>query len=276
MRPGDPPADMIIHLQDAPITLRYKLESPSFHAPTAADLARGTAERYAQWRAQQAVGVDFANPTWLAAWGVEAAIVCAYEVAGPQGAPPIREDLFVLVRQGAILLVTWTYPKGFVDDPAYATFASIAEATMVWDPARWEQTGRVWPDSAFLGPGLYGALKPKHNEAARSLAQLAFGNEERAHLFSILSGVVSSAGAPWVALSPDVREAHRRVIIGAIREPRVRATIETAFVDVHTGHDLRGLAIMLGRALEPRRISSSVPPPLPPPASRRGPRLSAS
>ena len=32
-----------------------------------------------------------------------------------------REDLFVLVRQGMVMLVSWTYPRGFVDDPAYAT-----------------------------------------------------------------------------------------------------------------------------------------------------------
>src|SRR5687767_4918099 len=61
VRPDEPPADAIIHLQDAPITLRYKLESPAFSAPTAAELARLTAERFAGWRAQQAVGVDFAN-----------------------------------------------------------------------------------------------------------------------------------------------------------------------------------------------------------------------
>lgn len=265
-RPGEPPADVVIHLQDAPVTLRYTLAPPAFAAPTAADATRLAAESYAGWRAQAHVQVDFANPTWLAAWGVEAAAVATYDVAGGTH----REDLFVLARQGLVLTVTWTYPRGFVDDPAYATFASVAEATMVWDPARWEQRGRVWPDGAFWGAGLFARPKPKHNEGARLVATTVIPPDERAHLLAVLTSVVSGAGAPWVVLAPEILDGNRRAILGATRSSVVRTFVERAFVDVKTAHDLRGFAVMLGRALDGQvaGTTSSAPPPPPVPAVR--------
>ncbi len=265
-RPGDPPADAVVHLQDAPVTVRYALARPAFAAPSAAEAARLAAESHAGRRAQAHVRVDFANPSWLAAWSVEAAAVATYDVAGGTH----REDLFVLAREGLILTVTWTYPRGFVDDPAYAAFASVAEATMVWDRARWEQRGRVWPDSAFWGAGLFARPKPKHDEGARQVAIAVLPPEERAHLFAVLASVVSGAGAPWVPLAPEVLDGNRRAILGATRSAVVRGFVERAFGDVRTAHDLRGFAVMLGRALDGQvaGTTSSAPPPPPVPATR--------
>ena len=261
-RGGDPPADAAVHLQDAPITIRYRLDPPSFAAASAPELARGTAEQYSAWRAKAPVAIDFANDSWLGAWGVEAAAVAAYDLPdGPEG--PQREDLFVLVRRGMVMLVSWTYPRGFVDDPAYATFASVAEATMVWDPARWEQRGRVWPEGAFLGPGLFGAPKTKYNEAAKLVSSASVLPDERAQVLSILSGVVSGAGAPWVPVTREMVEANKRAILSVVRNSRLSVFIDEAFADVRSAHDLRGLAIILGRALDGRSSPSSLPPPMP-------------
>lgn len=266
--PGDPPADAVVHLQDAPITLRYRLEPPSFPAATAAELARGTAERFAGWRAQATVAVDWANDSWLSAWGVEAAVVAAYDIpasATSAGATTLqREDLFVLVRQGMVLLVSWTYPRGFVDDPAYATFASVAEATMVWDFSRWEQRGRVWPDGAFLGPGLFGAPKAKYQELGKLVSSAPILPDERMQVLAILSGIVSGAGAPWVPLAPEVVDGNKRALLSAVKNARLRGLVDEGFAEIRTAHDLRGLAIILGRALDVRR-TSSLPPPVPMP-----------
>jgi hypothetical protein len=267
-RPGHPPADAVVHLQDAPITIRYRLETPSFAAATAAELARGTAERFASWRAQAQVTVDWANESWLVAWGVEAAVVAAYDIpasaTSSAGTTLEREDLFVLVRQGMVMLVSWTYPRGFVDDPAYATFASVGEATMVWDSARWEQRGRVWPDGPFLGPGLFGVPKAKYHEIGKQLSAAPILPEERMQVLAILSGVVSGAGAPWVPLTPEMIDGNKRALLSAVRNARLRAFVEESFAEVRTAHDLRGLAIILGRALDVRRTSSIPPaPPMP-------------
>lgn len=267
-RAGEPPADAVIHLQDAPVTMRYVLAPPAFAASDALEAVRLTASSYAGWRANAQVQIDFANPTWLAAWGVEAAAVAAYDVGGHDGAQ--REDIFVLAKNRLLMTITWTYPRGFIHDPAYATFASVAEATMVWDSARWEQRGRVWPESAFIGPGLYGRARPKHNDLAKQIAVTAITQEERAHLLALLSSIVSSAGAPWVILTPETIDTDRRALLAATRVPVIHAFIQTAFVDVRTAHDLRGLAVMLGRAVDGQvaGTTSSAPPPPPMPAVR--------
>lgn len=257
-RAGDPPADATVHLQDAPITLRYKLERPSVQASSAGELARLTAQRFACWRAQAEVAVEFANPSWLLSWGSEAAAVATYDVA-PGSNLPMREDLFVLVRQGMLYVVTWTYPRGFTDDPAYATFASVAEATMVWDPMRWEQRGRVWPESPFVGGGIYAQAKPRCAETTRWLSGLTLPNDERANVLGVLSGIVSSAGAPWVELRPDVLQRSRDAVAAALRGPELQAFVHSAFAQVRTAHDLRGLAVLLGRALDARRSSRPAP-----------------
>ena len=273
-RPGDPPADAVVHLQDAPVTIRYRLEPPTFQAASAAELARGTAERFAGWRAQATVAVDWANESWLSAWGVEAAVVAAYDIpasATAAGATTLqREDLFVLVRQGMVMLVSWTYPRGFVDDPAYATFASVGEATMAWDFSRWEQRGRVWPDGAFLGPGLFGAPKSKYHELGKLLSSAPILPDERMQVLAILSGIVSGAGAPWVPLGPEVIDGNKRALLAVVKNARLRALVEEGFAEIRTAHDLRGLAIILGRALDVRR-TSSLPPPMPMPASFQRP-----
>jgi|GEM_PF-2506952 len=279
--PREPPADVVVHLQDVPVTVRYKLEAPSVHASSAAELARLTAERFASWRAQAPVNVELANPTWLVGWGSEAAAVASYDVVARTPAPsspshtspphppsdltpaahgdtrPVadgdtREDLFVLVRQGMVYLVTWTYPRGFADDPAYASFASVAEATMIWDPLRWEQRGRIWPESAFVGPGIHAQPQPRYNEAARWLSRVALADDERAHLLGVLSKIVGNAGAPWAPLRADVLEGHRSALLSSLRHPELRTFVDGVFFEVRTGHDLRGLAVVLGRALEAR------------------------
>lgn len=249
LRPGELPADAVLHLQDAPISIRYHLTPPQVAASTAFEVAIATASRTASYRARSHVPVELANDTWLAAWGVEAAAVASYDVAPPPGAPPTHEDLFVLVRQGLVLTVAWTYLSGFVDDPAYATFASVAEATMVWDPARWEHCGRIWPESPFAGPGLHTVPKPQINEAARLVARAPIAPDERLQVLGILTGVVSGAGAPWVVLTPEIVEGNRRAILAAARTPELRTFVERAFAGVRTAHDLRSLAIVLGRAL---------------------------
>lgn len=250
-RPGDPTADASVVLQDAPVTVRYKLERDPARARSVEEVARLTAERFASWRAQAVQRIDFANPSWLSAWGVDAAALATYDVA-PNAAVDARahEELFVLVRQGLALLVTWTYPRDFADDPAYASFASVAEATMVWDEARWDQRGRIWPASAIVGPGVRAEPTTRYVEASRWMSEVALGPAERARALGILAGISGNVGAPWVALSSDVLARSRAALVSAFRSPEIQMFVRSAFGDVHTAHDLRGLAVLIGRAIE--------------------------
>jgi hypothetical protein len=250
-QPGDPTADASVVLQDAPVTVRYKLEREPAWASSAAEVARRTAERFASWRAQAVQRIDFANPSWLSAWGVDAAALATYDVSSNASVDPrAHEDLFVLVRQGHVLLVTWSYPRELADDPIYASFASVAEATMVWDPSRWDHCGRIWPSSTIIGPGLRATPTPRYFEGSRWIGEVALGTAERARALGILAGIAGNIGAPWVALSSDVLARSRAALVSAFRSPELQMFIRSTFREVHTAHDLRGLAVLLGRAIE--------------------------
>ena len=250
-----PLADTVLVFDDAPITARYRLEAPRVAAPTAADLAHVTAVLESRSRAGASAAtatVDHANATWLAAWGVEGAAIAAYDVTPwAQGAPLEREDLFVLVRGGLVMTIRWTYPRELAHDPAYAMFASVAEATMVWDPERWQhqQRARVWPESRLLGPGVRATPKASLLERAREIAAFPLGPEERSALLGVLSTVVSNAGAPWVTIASAERTTATSLLVAATRDARVHAFVAQVMEDVRSAHDLRGAALLLARAV---------------------------
>jgi hypothetical protein len=57
-------------------------------------------------------------------------------------------------------------------------------------------------------------------------------------------------------------DGNKRALLSAVRNARLRAFVEESFAEIRTAHDLRGLAIILGRALDARR-TSSIPPAMP-------------
>jgi hypothetical protein len=263
-----PLADAILVLEDAPITVRYRLETPRVSAATAAEVAHLTAVTEARARAGanlETATVDHANPTWLAAWGVEAAAIAAYDVAPAMvapGAPLEREDLFVLVRGGLVLTVRWTAPRELANDPVYAMFASVAEATMVWDPERWQdqKRARVWPESRLLGPGMRATPHAALVERARELASFPVAHDERTALVALLSTVVSNAGAPWVAIAATERAAATAGLLAATRDARLRSFVQLVMNEVRSAHDLRGAAMLVARALAPDEARASEAP----------------
>src|SRR5205085_8865045 len=112
--------------------------------------------------------------------------------------------------------------------------------------------------------------RPKHNDLAKQIAVAFIPPDERAHLLALLSSLVSGAGAPWVPLAPEAIEGHRHALLAATRLPAIHAFVQNALVDVRTAHDLRGMAVMLGRAIDGQiaGTTSSAPPPPPMPAVR--------
>ncbi len=261
-------ADAVVHLRDAPITLRYQVEAPKLPDGAASLVAELTAKRRAATRARAVVETERPNDTWLGVWGAEAAAVTAYVVPPSDFEPETREDLFVLVRQGLVLCVTWSYPRAFVSDPTYAAFAAVAEATMVWDEGRWEQRGLVWPSSAFAGRGLCAPPPSRFCDAAAELVQVHLLPGERQRILSALATIVGDAGAPWLVLAPDAVLAQRTKILTVVQNERVRAFVERAFAEIVTAHDLRGLAVLTTRALEDGAAVSEKRPS----ADRRSPK----
>jgi len=230
--PNELASDASLVLEDAPLTIRYRLDD-------AREPALVLARKIAAWRAHAPVVAESAHPSWPRTWGVDDAAVASYDVAIAR--EPLREDLFVLVRRAQAYLVTWTYPVRSATTPTYGAFASIAEATMVWDPERYEQRGRVWPKSEVAGPGLSPALDPRLLGTVHTLARTA----QREPLRKLVARVLSGIGPPWVELSPE-RVASHRDELAKLADPTL---VHRLFEPVRTAHDLRAVIVFVGRAL---------------------------
>jgi hypothetical protein len=237
--PNELACDACIEIEDAPVTIRYRLDVETKEA------ALPIATRIAAWRAQARVVAETAHPSWPRTWGAEDAAVASYDVAHARDPDdePLREDLFVLTRREQRYVVTWSYPARAASTPPYGAFASIAEATIVWDPERYEQRGRVWPKSNVASPGLSPALDPRLLGTVHTIARTA----QREALKKSVARVLASAGPPWIVLSPDTVHAHRDEIVDVARGEE--ALVHRLFESVRTAHDLRAIAVFIGRAL---------------------------
>ena len=247
---GEPPADTVLWLADAAITVRYRLEPAAFVAANAHDLAARTAQIYAARRAQRAVDVALVDAGWQATWGVEAAARADYDLPTPDAAGADREELFVLVRGGMVMFVTTRHPRAGVDPVTLALFRSATEGSMTWDPMRWQSGVTPWPESSFLEPRALATLRPQREQQEAWLAYEAApsGEEERAAIYEALERVLRTAGPAWAPLDADAHASYRVSLLAAIQQPKLRSFVDASFAEVRTAHDLRGLAMMVGRA----------------------------
>jgi hypothetical protein len=236
--PNELACDACVVIDDAPVTIRYRLDVE------AKEVAIAIARRIATWRAQAPVSAEAAHPSWPRTWGVDDAAVASYDVArGALHDDPAREDLFVLSRREQRYVITWTYPAHAATTPPYGAFASIAEATMVWDPERYEQRARVWPRSDVASPGLAPALDARLLGSVHTIVRGA----RREELRKLAARMIVDAGPPWVELAPDLVRAHRNEVVNLARGEE--ALVHRLFEGVRTAHDLRAIAVFLVRAL---------------------------
>jgi hypothetical protein len=236
--PNELACDACVEIEDAPVTIRYRVDIDT------KEIAIAIARRIAVWRAQAPVVAETAHPSWPRTWGVEDAAVASYDVALSRAhGEPTREDLFVLARREQRYIVTWTYPSRAAMTPPYGAFASIAEATMVWDPQRYEQRGRIWPKSDVASPGLSPTLDPRLLGTVHTIARTA----QREALHKIVMRLLVDVGPPWLELPPDLVRAHRDEIVNVARGEE--ALVHRLFEPVRTAHDLRAIAVFIGRAL---------------------------
>ncbi|HEY1957900.1 MAG TPA: hypothetical protein VGH28_19905 [Polyangiaceae bacterium] len=245
---GEPPADAMLWLSDAPITVRYRYEPAAFVAASAADLATRTAQTYAANRAQRAVELIPAD-AWLSTWSVEAAAHAEYDLPAPDAAGADHEELFVLVRGGMVMFVTTRHPRAGVDPITLSLFRSATEGSMCWDAQRWQSGTTPWPESTFLEPRMLATLTPYRSDQAAWLAREhgPMSEDERAGIYDALDRVLRTAGPAWSMLDASAHASHRVTLLAAIRESKLRAFVDATFAEVRSAHDLRGLAMMIGR-----------------------------
>ena len=251
--PGEPACEAMIGLCEVPVALRYRLDRPQLVAASAADFAGRLAHAYVSGRTPHGAAIGFARPEQLQGWRVEGAALAQYPLPRPDAFGADFEELLVQVSGGFAMTITIRYPRDFRDADwvRKALLASALYASPCWDPHRPpHHVPQIWPPSSFLTPGLSAQLLP-HPSAmvatiAPSMPQLP---AEREALSATLGALVMHDAPPWHVLTPAERAAHAAALGGCSASPAFHAVVQQGLAEVRTMHDLRGFAIMVGRAL---------------------------
>jgi hypothetical protein len=249
--PYEPAIDTLIDFADVPIFVRYRFDQPQLMAASAVDYAMQAAQTYAAGRVGGQPNVIPARVDQASRWSVEAAALATYALPGPDPFGADFEELIVLVRQATAMAITFRYARAQLDWLRQAFFMSAARATMCWDPQRLHFMPVIWPDGAFLEPSAAGALNAHKEQVLLQIAPAiaALSPPEKEAVSGALGGIIQREEPPWAQATPDVMGQHVGALLGCSQSPHYQAIVQQAAGEVRTMHDLRGLAVLLGRAL---------------------------
>jgi hypothetical protein len=253
--PGEPACEAMIGLCEVPVAIRYRLDRPQMLAANAADFAGRLAHAYIGGRTHAGAAIGFARIDQLQSWRVEAAALAQYPLPQPDGFGADFEELLVQVAQGFAMTITIRYPREFRDADwlRKALLTSALYASPIWDPHRApHHVPQIWPPSSFLTPGLSAQLLPHPAAMVATIApSMPTAPGEREALSASLGAIIAHDAPPWHALAPAERAQHTAVLCGCSGNPAFHAVVQQGLGEVRTMHDLRGFAIMIGRALSP-------------------------
>lgn len=249
--PVEPVIDTLVGLAEIPVFVRYRLGAPQVQAASAVDYAVQAAQAYAAGRVGGYPGVVPARPDQAARWMVEAGALTSYPLpqADPFGAD--FEELIVLVRHATAMAVTIRYPRAQMDWLRQAFLSSAIKNSLLWDPQRGAYAPTIWPESAFLEPSVNGALNAHKSHVVGQIAPTigALSMPEKEAVSAALGAIVSREEPPWAPATPELLTPQIDALLGCSYNPHFQAIVRQAAGEVRTMHDLRGLCVLLGRAM---------------------------
>lgn len=247
-RPGEPRADAEVAIADLPLVVRLRLD----RMPAGLE-ARGVAaslcQAFANNRSGAASQVSTASATQLAAWGAAGACSALYPLPGTDE----HEEVLVLARPGDgatwAMVITKRFSSSIPRVPQ-AAFTAAASAELRWRPGEPApaRPPAVWPESTFLEPGVACDLLPQRVEAMEGLAAGLAGAEPAAleRVAERLAPLALGASdAPASAVTDEMRATFARYLADVAEPAVVVELFARSLAEVHTAHDLRGLAIWL-------------------------------
>ena len=161
------------------------------------------------------------------------------------------ESVSVLVRPlgdaVAAMVITYRFPSTAVSPIQWALFSSGAGMGLSWNPdAIPDAVPRIWPESAYLRPGIRGELWPARQAQAESLrGRLVVTPTEVAALKVRLTRLVGGGESPHNPVDPGQREIYRMYLADVVANRETAEAMGEVLSDVHVAHDLRGAALVL-------------------------------
>jgi len=261
---GEPASDAVLWMYDVPVAVRYRCEAQTVSGATANDVAVESARKFANWRTQRETEVRALGSDWTMTWRADGAAYARYDLPGPDASGANREELIFLVRAGMTMNITVRYPKGALDLVSLASMRSFVWSTALWEPTPMAQS--PWPQSAFLDARVAATLVPgRHEQSAHLAARMQVPRSEQDRLEPSLLAMIEGKGRatiapaddpfdvpapPWSPMTHEHLMTHHHALTAALPHPELRLFLEGTFPHVRTAHDLRGVALMLGRAVK--------------------------
>jgi hypothetical protein len=261
---GEPATDAVLWMYDVPLAIRYRCEGQAVGGATATDVAVESGKRFAQWRAQKPIELKPVSSEWCMTWRADGGAWARYDLPAPDSTGANREDLILLVRAGMVMHVTMRFPKNGVDLVTLASLRGFMWSTILWEPVGMTQS--PWPASAFLEPRVAATLVPgRHEQSAHLGARMQIPRADQNRLEPALLGMIEGKGrttiepsedpfdvpaAPWAPATHEMLTAHANALCTALPHPELRLFLDGTLPHVRTVHDLRGVALMLGRAVK--------------------------
>lgn len=248
--PGEPPADALMALSDVPVGVRFYLGRPTVPDESAEAIVARQLGLYVRDRAGAPPQLKQHSIDQLRGWGVEAAATAIYDLGRPDAYGGDREEATMLLRAGALMLVTLRYARAGLDPFRAGLLRSAAFGSLRWDPQTpVHQPPRLWPESTFLEPGVAARLKSYREEQIARLAPafVHMNDDQRAALAEAIERSVARPEPPWAPVSRGEIEAVVDDLSSAARNPSFEQMLRSVVVEVRTMHDLRGFALLMGR-----------------------------
>lgn len=247
--PQVPRHDARVMVKDVPVELRFRRD-PRPEAIKAAPLAVALVQSFASNRCESQINLQPAQEAQRRAWGVEAAASAIYPLKrfDPSGAD--TEEVLVIVHAQRVMTITRAFPGAFTDSLRWTLFNTACNGSISWGPvgASPEAPPTLWPESAFLRPGVHGVLHPPRRAQALALARtLPSTLIER--VAPRLETLLYGSESPTTVIDASMRRFMGDYLLEVFEGTDASKLIQDSLPEVHNAQDSRGLALLLLRAV---------------------------
>lgn len=246
-----PSHDARVMIKDIPVEIRMRVDKRP-EGIQATPLAIALAQTFAGNRTRSEIKVSPAQEKQRKLWTVEGAASTMYPLKtfDPSGAD--SEEVLVLVRENHVVTLTKSFAGAFTDSTRWTLFNSACAGSIRWNPRKVaKQVPHLWPRSTFLDPGIQGTLPEIRRAEARALTtRLPRSPELLKEAFPRLDTLIHGSEPPWDPFDEDLRTFVGRYLSEVFDRTAIRAYVEQEMARLQCAHDMRGLALILRKALE--------------------------
>jgi hypothetical protein len=246
----EPHSDLLVIVGDLRVKMRYRLVPRPAGSPPGTELAPLLALAWARTRAESPGEPTLAPPAQLAGFGVDGAASLMYTLTPGIDREADTEEILVLVRGAQVMSIVKSFAQARTDWIGWTMLNQAATQSIVWDPARRPPVASVWPDGAFVEPGVFATARPGPRDAMRAqLSASAIAPAEQQALATALRRLFAGSEPLAQPVTDDMKRTYADYLKASCDDRALWALVDDALLQVRHAYDLHGFAIVLWREL---------------------------